>query len=109
MRERWFAVVRARRGQRRGRVVGILAGMDDALDEQEIAEIVAGVREGRYTIGGGPSDGGWRVRVENGRVIRNSWTQNPEDGGMEYATKELSDEDVAAALRTYGRKVVRKQ
>ena len=83
--------------------------MDKALDEQEIAEIVAGVREGRYTIGGGPSDGGWRVSVENGRAVHSSWTQNPEDGRMDYATREYSDEEVGQALRVYGRKIVRRE
>ncbi len=86
-----------------------MAGMDNALDEQEIAEIVAGVREGRYTIGGGPSYSGWRVRVENGRVVRNSWMQDPEDGRMDCESKELSDEEVAEALRFHGRKIVRKE
>ena len=43
--------------------------MDRVLDEPEIAEIVAGVRAGRYTLAGGPSYSGWRVSVENGRVV----------------------------------------
>jgi hypothetical protein len=83
--------------------------MDDALDEREIAEIVAGVRAGRYTIGGGPSYSGWRVSVENGRVVRNSWMQDPQDGSMQSETKELGDEEVAEALRSHGRRIVRKQ
>lgn len=80
--------------------------MDRVLDEPEIAEIVAGVRAGRYTLAGGPSYSGWRVSVENGRVVRASWMQE-DDGRMESTVKEIDDEEVAAALRTFGRKIVR--
>lgn len=81
--------------------------MDDAIGEQEVGEIVAGVRAGRITLGGGPSYSGWRVSVENGRVVRSSWLQD-DDGAMRCEVKEIGDEEVAAALRTFGRKVVRR-
>lgn len=77
------------------------------MDAAEIEEAVAAVRRGEQKIGGGYSDQGWVISRVGSVLWYLSWSAR-EEGPAHEVSREASEDEVRTALRSYGRKILRK-
>lgn len=91
----------------RGIVVAMTQARPGAMDEAEIEAAVAAVVRGEQKIGGGYSDQGWVISRVGTVLWYLSWSSR-EEGPGDGESREASEDEVRRALRSYGRKILRK-